>query len=135
MPISEARLRWFEQLNYGPASLSMAQVDELIAAIRELQQSARSPLVERCAVEDIANAWESSSACNGHTDDPCCHVRMAKAIADRIAALPAASSPSEAQIEAAAREIVEDAQNLISGSDKEGRRLIIQEIISNHFHA
>jgi len=59
-------------------------------------------------------------------------MQKATAIISRHCTPTPAANKEVCDIEEAAREIVEDAQNLISGSDNEGKRSIITTIISKH---
>lgn len=89
MPISEMRLRWIEDLSHGPAPLSTVLVEELIAAIRELQQPASVPLVERSKVLNLIADTQRS------VDNKSRQWQNLEYLYQEIRALPAVSPPSE----------------------------------------
>lgn len=69
--------------------LRSAIATALAAARREGAEGER----ERCAA--IPDEWAFSRYCSGHNDNPCCHVRTAATIAERIRALETAAKEKE----------------------------------------
>lgn len=58
--------------------------DIVLAAIIRAQRDAEISGMLRAA--EIADKWALSKSCNNHSDNPCCHVRTGKAIAEAIRA-------------------------------------------------